>query len=197
MSTGLVVALLAIAVVLWWGVSVYNRFVSFRNGYQNAFSQIDVQLKRRHDLIPNLVKAAQAYLQHERQTLEAVIAARQQASHARAAAAAKPGDAVAIDTLDRTEAMLAGALTKFFALAESYPQLQADETIARLTEELTATENRIGFARQAFNDTVTEYNVAVQKVPANLIAGMFGFGAATLLRATRNQTEREPVAVAL
>ncbi|HVL57392.1 MAG TPA: LemA family protein [Burkholderiaceae bacterium] len=197
MSTGLVMFLAALAAVIGWGVLVYNRFVTYRNGYQNAFSQIDVQLKRRHDLIPNLVKAAQAYLQHERQTLEAVTAARLQASQARAAAAARPGDAAAIDTLDRSESILQGALTKFFALAEAYPQLRADETVARLTEELTTTENRIGFARQAFNDAATEYNVAVQQVPANVVAVLFAFRPAALLRATRTQAEREPVAVTL
>jgi LemA protein len=197
MSTGLLLFLFAFALPLLWAVVVYNRLIGLRNEFRNAFAQIDVQLKRRHDLVPNLIEVARSYLRHERQTLESVIAARQNASAARASAASRPTDERAIAKLDAAEMALSGAMTRFFAVVEAYPELKADQTLARLSEELTGTENRIGFARQAFNDSVTEYNIAAQRFPASLVAAGFGFRAAGLLHATRSAAEREPVAVTL
>jgi LemA protein len=197
MSTGLLLFLFAFALPLLWAVVVYNRLIGLRNEFRNAFAQIDVQLKRRHDLVPNLIEVARSFLRHERQTLESVIAARQNASAARASAASRPTDERAIAKLDAAEMALSGAMTRFFAVVEAYPELKADQTLARLSEELTGTENRIGFARQAFNDSVTEYNIAAQRFPASLVAAGFGFRAAGLLHATRSAAEREPVAVTL
>ena len=197
MSAGLLSFLLVLAVPLLGAVVVYNRLVGLRNEFRNAFAQIDVQLKRRHDLVPGLVEVARAYLRHERQTLEAVTAARQGASAARASAAQRPADAAAIAKLDTAEIALSGAMSRFFALVEQYPELKADETLGRLTEELTGTENRIGFARQAFNDAVTDFNTSAQRFPANVVATLFGFREAGLLRATRTEAERRPVSVAL
>jgi LemA protein len=197
MSTGLLLLLFALALPLLWAVVVYNRLIGLRNEFRNAFAQIDVQLKRRHDLVPNLVEVARGYLRHERQTLESVIAARQNASAARASAAVGPADERVLARLDSAEIALSGAMTRFFAVVEAYPELKADQTLAMLTEDLTGTENRIGFARQTFNDAVTEYNTATQRVPANFIAGAFGFHLAGLLHATRSAAEREPVAVTL
>ncbi len=197
MSAGLLSFLLVLAVPLLGAVVVYNRLVGLRNEFRNAFAQIDVQLKRRHDLVPGLVEVARAYLRHERQTLEAVTAARQGASAARASAAQRPTDAAAIAKLDTAEIALSGAMSRFFALVEQYPELKADETLGRLTEELTGTENRIGFARQAFNDAVTDFNTSAQRFPANVVATLFGFREAGLLRATRTEAERRPVSVAL
>jgi LemA protein len=197
MSAGLLSFLLVLAVPLLGAVVVYNRLVGLRNEFRNAFAQIDVQLKRRHDLVPGLVEVARAYLRHERQTLEAVTAARQGASAARASAAQRPTDAAAIAKLDTAEIALSGAMSRFFALVEQYPELKADETLGRLTEELTGTENRIGFARQAFNDAVTDFNTSAQRFPANVVATLFGFREAGLLRATRTEAEQRPVSVAL
>lgn len=173
---GGVAILLAIVI----GFGIYNRLVTLRNRYQNAYSQIDVQLKRRYDLIPNMIEAARGYLQHEKQTLEAVIAARNAAVAANAGAAAHPGAASALATLIGAESVLAGTLGRFMALSERYPDLKADRTMARLMEELTSTENRIAFARQAYNDGVTQYNIARQRVPNVLVAGMCGFEPAAL-----------------
>lgn len=197
MSTGLLLFLFALALPLLWAVIVYNRLIGLRNDLRNAFAQIDVQLKRRHDLVPGLVEVARNHLKHERQTLEAVIAARQNASAARASAAARPADARTVAKLDAAEIALTGTLNRFFAIVEAYPELKADQTLARLSEELTGTENRIGFARQAFNDSVTEYNTAAQRLPASLVAATFGFRNAGLLNATRSVAEREPVSLAL
>jgi LemA protein len=159
-------------------VSIYNRLVGLRNRFKNAYAQIDVQLKRRYDLIPNLVETAKGYLQHERQTLEAVINARNQASQARESAASNPGNPAAVQALVGAESALTGALGKFFALAEAYPDLKANQTMASLMEELTSTENRVSFARQAYNDSVMSYNTAREVFPSNIIAGMFSFTAA-------------------
>jgi LemA protein len=159
-------------------VAVYNRLVGLRNRFKNAYAQIDVQLKRRHDLIPNLVETAKGYLKHERQTLEAVIAARNQAAQARESAAAVPGDPSAVKALVGAETALSGALGKFFALAEAYPDLKANQTMSGLMEELTSTENRVSFARQAYNDAVMTYNTAREVFPNNLVAGAFSFTAA-------------------
>ncbi|MCF7817559.1 MAG: LemA family protein [Kiritimatiellales bacterium] len=171
---GLVVALF-VAVV-----SMYNGLVTLRNRFKNAFAQIDVQLKRRHDLIPNLVETAKGYMTHERGTLEAVIQARNQAMAAGKAAALNPADAGAMAGLMGAEGALSGALGRLFALSEAYPDLKANQNMMQLTEELTSTENKISFARQAYNDAVTTYNTKREVFPTNIVANMFNFAAATL-----------------
>jgi LemA protein len=163
-------------------VSAYNRLVTARNGFKNAFAQIDVQLTRRHDLIPNLVETAKGYLKHERETLEAVIAARNTAVSGLKAAAANPGSAAAVEQLSGAETALNGALGRLFALSESYPDLKANTTMMQLSEELTSTENKVAFARQAYNDSVTGYNNARETFPSSVVAGMFGFDPAALLQ---------------
>lgn len=179
MIGGLVVlALVVIAIFIVAGL--YNKLVTLRNRFKNAFAQIDVQLKRRHDLIPNLVETAKGYLSHERGTLEAVIAARNRAVTAREHAAGNPGEPDAMHELRRAEGELAGTLGRLFALSESYPDLKANQTMSQLMEELTSTENRIAFSRQAFNDAVTLYNTARETFPSVIIANMFGFQAAEL-----------------
>ncbi len=195
MSAGLLSFLLVLAVPLAWTALAYNRLVGLRNGLRNAFAQIDVQLKRRHDLVPGLVEVARAYLKHERATLESVVAARQGAAAARASAAARWPDPRAVDRLDAAELALSGAVGRLFAVVEAHPDLKADRTLERLTEELVSTENRIGFARQVYNDAVTDYNVGVERFPDNLVAGAFAFRRASLLHPTRCVAEREPVAV--
>ncbi len=172
--------MLIVVVIALYAVGIYNSLVSLRNRFKNAFAQIDVQLKRRYDLIPNLVEVAKGYLKHERETLEAVIEARNQASAAGAKAAGAPTDPGAIKGLMGAEAVLSGAMTRFFALAEAYPDLKANENMAQLTEELTSTENKISFARQAFNDAVMTYNTRREQFPAVLFAGMFNFQQAQL-----------------
>jgi LemA protein len=167
--------LAVVAAVVVWVVSAYNRLVALRNRFKNAFAQIDVQLKRRYDLIPNLVETARGYMKHERETLEAVIQARNAASQAEQRAAADPADASAIRGLMGAERALTGALGRFFALSEAYPDLKANQNMAKLQEELASTENRIAFARQAFNDAVMSYNTAREVFPTNLITGLFGF----------------------
>lgn len=149
---------------------IYNRLVTLRNRYRNAYAQIDVQLLRRHDLVPNLVETARAYLQHERATLEAVIAARAAAVSASQRAGADPGDAAALAALGQAEAALGGALGRLLAVVEQYPDLKADATMARLAEELTSTENRLAFARQAYNDAVMRFNTAIELFPNVLVA---------------------------
>ena len=161
-------------VVLMYGIGIYNRLVTFGNRFENAFAQIEVQLKRRYDLIPNLVETVKGYMSHERETLEAVIQARNQAVSGLKQAAAKPGDAQAMQALAGAEQGLSGALGRLFALAESYPDLKANQNMAQLTEEITSTENKISFARQAYNDAVTSFNTYRQKFPPVLIAGMCG-----------------------
>jgi LemA protein len=170
----------------------YNGLVTLRNRYKNAFAQIDVQLKRRYDLIPNLVETAKGYMKHERETLESVIAARNSASTANVAASANPGDATAMKALVGAEANLAGSLSRLFALAEAYPNLKADASMNRIMEELSSTENRIGFARQSFNDSVTEYNTSREKFPTNILAGMFNFGPAELFVVDQPQQKEAP-----
>lgn len=176
-------------------VGIYNRLVTARNGFKNAFAQIDVQLTRRYDLIPNLVETAKGYIKHERETLEAVIAARNSAKSANQRAAANPADAEAMTQMAAAEAGLSGALGRFFALSEAYPDLKANQTMMQLSEELTSTENKIAFARQAYNDAVMSYNTAVQSFPDNFVAGFGGFKDATLLEATESPEERKPVKV--
>ncbi len=188
-------ALAALATV--WAVASYNRLVRRRNEIGNAFAQIDVQLKRRYDLIPNLVETARKYLQHERETLESVIAARNTARAAADVARERPSDGARIDALAGAERVLGGSLGRLLAVVEQYPQLKADATLRDLSEELTHTENRIAFARQAFNDSVLEYNNMAQQAPANLVAGLFGFRPAAALQATTSEIEREAVRVSL
>jgi LemA protein len=197
MSAGLLLFLLACSLPLVWVAVVYNRLVGLRNGFRNAFSQIDVQLKRRHDLVPALVEVSRAYLIHERQLLESVVAARQGAASARASAAMLGSDPQAILRLDVAECGLSGALNRLFATVEAHPDLQADTTLGRLGEELAATEQRIAFARQVYNDAVADYNNGVEPFPANLVAFSFGFRRCGQLRATHSRLEREPEAVTL
>lgn len=192
---GWLILLGLIAVVVFWAIGAYNRLVDLRNRFKNAFAQIDVQLKRRYDLIPNLVETAKAYMKHERETLEAVIAARNSAVTANQAAAANPGSPAAMQGLMSAEGALTGALSKLFALSEAYPDLKANQNMMQLTEELTGTENKISFARQAFNDAVMTYNTATQQFPSNVLAGMFGFTGAELLQATESAEERKAVRV--
>jgi len=173
-------------------VGIYNGLVTARNGYKNAFAQIDVQLTRRHDLIPNLVEVARGYLAHERNTLEAVITARNAAVSGLKAAAANPGDAAAVQNLATTENALTGALGRLFALAEAYPDLKANKNMMQLSEELTTTENKVAFARQAFNDSVMGYNNRREVFPGNIVAGMFGFTAAQLLEIESPQKREVP-----
>jgi LemA protein len=176
----LLVTLAVVAVIVMWVVSIYNRLVSLRNLFKNAFAQIDVQLKRRYDLIPNLVETSKGYLKHERNTLEAVIAARNQAYSASQKAAANPADAVAMQGLMQAESQMAGVLGRLMVVAEAYPDLKANQTMQQLMEELTSTENKVSFARQAYNDAVMAYNNARETFPNVIIANNFGFAAAQL-----------------
>lgn len=189
MSALFVLIVLAVLVGLFV-MGAYNGLVALRNRYKNAFAQIDVQLKRRYDLIPNLVETAKAYLKHERETLEAVITARNAAQSAGSRAAANPGDPEAMRALAGAEGGLSGALGRLFALSEAYPDLKANQNMAQLTEELTSTENKISFARQAYNDAVMAYNTKRESFPANLVAGTFHFGAAELFQ-IENPAEKE------
>ena len=179
-----------LAALLIWGVLTYNRFVGLRNLIPNAWAQIDVQLKRRHDLIPNLVQVAERYLKHEHDTLQAVIAARGQAAGLLDAARANPASAAAISALAAGETALMGSLGRLMAVVENYPELKADQTMRELSEEITSTENRIGFARQAYNDAVLDFNNAVQRFPNVLIARLTGFAPAAPLESTTSEAER-------
>jgi LemA protein len=178
---GTIVTLVILVGVVWYAISIYNNLVSSRNRVGNAFSQIDVQLTRRYDLIPNLVEAVKGYMGHERGTLEAVIEARNAAQAGLKRAAADPSDADAIKALAAAEATLGGTLGRLFALAEAYPDLKANQNMLALQEELTSTENKVAFARQAFNDAVLSYNNACQNFPGNLVANNFGFKTAEYL----------------
>ena len=182
--------------VLFWAVGAYNRLVRLKNAIANGFGQIDVQLKRRYDLVPNLVEVARKYLAHEAQTLEAVIAARNHARTAEQTAAASPLNAGALGALAGAEQMLGGALGRLFAVAEAYPDLKADQTMRELSEELSSTENRIGFARQAYNDHVLAFNDAAAQFPTLVVARLFGFNPLSMLEATANEAERTAVKVA-
>lgn len=170
-----------VVLIIFFFVSIYNRLVGGRNGYKNAFAQIDVQLTRRHDLIPNLVETAKGYMKHERETLEAVITARNAAVSGLKGAAANPGDPAAVQQLAGAENALSGALGRLFALAEAYPDLKANQNMMQLSEELTSTENKVAFARQAFNDAVMNYNNTREMFPNTIVAGMFAFWPAQLL----------------
>ncbi|MBP9838669.1 MAG: LemA family protein [Proteobacteria bacterium] len=189
MSTGLIV-LAVIVIFLFSMIGSYNTLVALRNRYKNAFSQIDVQLKRRYDLIPNLVETVKTYMAHEKDTLEAVINARNRANQAVQQAAINPGDASAITALSGADGQLSGALGRMFALAESYPDLKANQNMGQLMEELSSTENKVSFARQAFNDAVMSYNTKRESFPTNILANMFGFQIAQMFEIT-NQLEKE------
>src|SRR6187551_4110283 len=193
MSIALVILLVVAGVALlvaFWVIGAYNGLVTLRNRFKNAFAQIDVQLKRRYDLIPNLVETAKGYLKHERETLEAVIAARNTAFAASKAAAAIPADAAAMKGLLSAESGLGGALSRLMVVSEAYPDLKANQNMMQLTEELTSTENKISFARQAYNDSVMAYNTTRERFPTNFISGMFNFGEAALFQ-VENAAERE------
>jgi LemA protein len=177
----LIIVLLLLLIPIVVLIAVYNNLVKYRNRYKNAFAQIEVQLKRRYDLIPNLVEAAKAYLKHERETLEAVIAARNQAVTAAGKVAADPSNAQSIKQFNGAEGILNSALGRLFAVMEAYPDLKASQTIQQLSEEITSTENRIAFARQAFNDQVNYYNTYVQSFPGVILSGPLKFDEAQLL----------------
>ena len=181
--------------LLFWAVGAYTRLVRLKNVIANAFGQIDVQLKRRYDLIPNLVVAAKKYLQHERETLEAVTMARNQALAASDVARSRPTHAPEVKGLALAEQALDGSLARLFAVAEAYPELKADATIRELSEELSSTENKVAFARQGYNDSVLDYNNAQAQFPALLIARLFGFAPSALLQATESAAERQAVRV--
>jgi LemA protein len=176
----LVVIVIAIVIFVGFVAGGYNKLVTLRNRYKNAYAQIDVQLKRRYDLIPNLVETAKGYIKHERETLEAVTQARNIAYAASKTAAANPGDAAAMKSLAAAETGLGGTLSRLMMVSESYPDLKANQNMMQLSEELTSTENKISFARQAYNDSVMAYNTDREVFPSNLIAGMFNFGPAEL-----------------
>jgi LemA protein len=196
--SGFLVGILAVGVVfilfLMYVVGLYNNLVALRNRFQNAFAQIDVQLKRRYDLIPNLVETAKGYMAHEKETLDAVIRARNTAMAAGQQAAANPADPKAMQNLSTAEVALSGSLNRFIGLAEAYPDLKANQNMLALQEELTSTENKISFARQAFNDAVMHFNTAIETFPGNLVAGFGNFVKASLLEITE-PSEREPVKV--
>ncbi len=177
----MIVLLVVVLAVIGFGVGMYNKLIAGRNRYQNAFAQIDVQLTRRYDLIPNLVETAKGYMKHERETLEAVIEARNRAVSGLQQAAKDPSDPDAMKQLGEAEQGLNGALGRLFALAEAYPDLKANENMMQLSEELVSTENKVAFARQAYNDAVMQYNIDRESFPSNLIAGWFHFQGATLL----------------
>jgi LemA protein len=186
---GWTILIIIVGIVLF-AITIYNRLVAGRNRYKNAFAQIDVQLTRRHDLIPNLVETAKGYIKHERETLEAVINARNAAVSGLKAAAADPTDPQAIRNLSEAEQGLSGALGRLFALSEAYPDLKANQNMMQLSEELTTTENKVAFARQAYNDSVMDYNTLRESFPNNFVAGWFAFRAAELLE-IEDEAKRE------
>ena len=193
--SGILIALAVLAVfviVLFvWGVGLYNGLIVLKNKFKNAFAQIDVQLRRRYDLIPNIVETAKGYMAHERETLTAVTEARNIAASAAKALAAAPGDAGASAAFAKAESGLAGVLSRLMAVVERYPELKADKQMARVMEELTSTENRISFARQAYNDSVTEYNTKREIFPTSIVAGVFNFAPAALLESTDSAAQHE------
>ncbi len=172
----MIVVLVILAVIAFWIVSIYNKLVTLKNRFKNGFAQLEVQLKRRYDLIPNLVETAKGYIKHERETLEAVIKARNQAMAGLAHAAQNPGNPAAMQELAGAEGVLGGALARLSVVMEAYPDLKANANMMQLSEELTTTENKVSFARQAYNDQVTEYNIYKQTFPPVVFAGMFGHG---------------------
>ncbi|MDZ7758208.1 LemA family protein [Rhodohalobacter sp.] len=188
--TTLIILSVLIIILIAWSVSIYNKLVALRNRFKNAFAQIDVQLKRRYDLIPNLVEIAKSYMKHERETLEAVIQARNQAQQAEEQVASQPDDPNAMKNLMGAEQTLTGSLGRLFALSENYPDLKANQNMMQLSEELSSTENKIAFARQAFNDSVMNYNTYREQFPNTIFAGMFGFNQAQEF-IIDNEAERE------
>ncbi|MBV9189895.1 MAG: LemA family protein [Betaproteobacteria bacterium] len=180
-----------VVVAAFWAIAIYNGLVTLRNRFKNAFAQIDVQLKRRNDLIPNLVESVKGYMQHERGTLDAVIKARGSAVSAAQAAAANPGNPGAMQGLSQAEGQLGGALGRLLAVFEQYPDLKANQNVLSLQAELSSTENKIAFSRQAYNDSVMEYNTKRESFPDNIFAGMFGFSGAELLQSTESADERK------
>jgi LemA protein len=190
----LIIILVPVLLIGLWIIGAYNKLVTLRNRFKNAFAQIDVQLKRRYDLIPNLVETAKGYLKHEKGTLEAVIAARNAAASANTRAAANPGEAQSMKELMSAEATLSGTLGRLFALSEAYPDLKANTTMNQLMEELTSTENKVSFARQAYNDAVMTYNTQREVFPTNIIANTFNFTAAELFEIQKPE-EKEAVKV--
>ena len=184
------IVLALIVGAVFFAISIYNRLVAGRNRFKNAFSQIDVQLTRRHDLIPNLVETAKGYMKHERETLEAVITARNTAVSGLKAAAKDPSDPEAMKQLAQAEQGLSGALGRLFALSEAYPDLKANQNMMQLSEELTTTENKVAFARQAYNDAVMQYNTLRESFPNNFFAGWFNFKSAELLE-IEDEAKRE------
>ena len=181
-----------LAAIVFWGIGIYNRLINERNRVKNAFAQIDVQLTRRYDLIPNLVEAVKGYMKHERETLENVIKARNAASASLDAAKADPANAQLIKELGASEGALAGALGRLFALSEAYPDLKANQNMMQLQEELASTENKVAFSRQAFNDSVLQYNNSAQNFPNNVIAGFFSFELASFLEIDTEEKREAP-----
>jgi LemA protein len=194
MSKVVIGVLVAVAVIVLFFVGVYNKLVALRNQFKNAFAQIDVQLKRRYDLIPNLVETAKGYIKHERETLEAVVQARNQAQSAAKSAAANPGDPATMKSLMGAEGALTGAMGRLFAVMEAYPDLKANQNMLSLMEELTSTENKVAFSRQAYNDSVMTYNTAREVFPNVIVANMCSFTAAQLFE-VENAAERQAVKV--
>ena len=193
--TTLFVAILALLVIpVFLVIGMYNGLVRLRNRYKNAFAQIDVQLKRRHDLIPNLVETAKSFMKHEKETLEAVIEARNAAHDARQLAKSNPGEAASMEKLAAAESGLGGVMGRLFAVAEGYPELRSNQNMLQLQEELTSTESKVAFARQAYNDAVMNFNTKIESFPSNIIAGMFQFVPASLFE-VGDDAEREPVKV--
>src|SRR3974390_1709847 len=195
MAMGLIFVVIVLVIALGligFVISAYNKLVTLRNRYRNAYAQIDVQLKRRYDLIPNLVETAKGYIKHERGTLEAVVSARNAAATANARAAQAPGDAAAMKELSGAETALTGTLGRLFAVAEAYPDLKANATMAALMEELTSTENKVAFARQAYNDAVMSYNTSRETFPTNIIAGPFNFAAPEMFVIVKPEEKEAP-----
>ena len=190
--TSFLIFLAILAAIVFWGIGIYNRLINERNRVKNAFAQIDVQLTRRYDLIPNLVEAVKGYIKHERETLEAVIKARNAAASSLDAAKADPANAQAIKELGASEGALAGALGRLFALSEAYPDLKANQNMMQLQEELGSTENKVAFSRQAFNDSVLQYNNSAQNFPNNVIAGFFNFQLASFLEIDSEEKREAP-----
>lgn len=190
MDFGTIIFWVVIIGLAFFVIGIYNKLVALRNRFKNAYAQIDVQLTRRYELIPNLVETAKAYMAHEKETLEAVIQARNQAATANSQAAADPGDASAIKGLASAETMLTGALSKFFALSEAYPDLKANDTMNNVMEELSSTENKVAFARQAYNDSVMTYNTYREQFPNNLVANNFSFKEAELFEVEEPEAKK-------
>ena len=189
---GMLILLAIVVAVALFFIGLYNRLVTARNAFKNAFAQIDVQLTRRYDLIPNLVETAKGYLKHERETLESVISARNTAVAGLKQAASNPGDAAAVQKLSGADAQLNGLLGRLFAVAEAYPDLKANQNMMQLSEELTSTENKVSFARQAYNDSVMSYNNARETFPSSVVAGMFSFAEAQLLDIAKPEAREAP-----